>query len=360
MSTYFIKGKGWRYDFTMNGVRYTQAGFRTKTKAKRAAAERRKEVLKPKKEIQIVTDMDFLQLANRRLDHVRAYNSSKHYADYRHMAKRWVQRWGYLKCSEMTQEMVEQFLLQRNRVSSYTANKDLRYLRATFNFGKKKRWTTYNPTDGIGFLPVEKRPKYVPPPEDIAKVIAVADRDTQDYLYTIHDTVGRMSEINRLTWDDVNLKDRYVVLYTRKKKGGHLTPRKVAMTERLFRILSRRHTERDTTKPWIFWHTYWSSKTSEKCVGPYKERKKIMKTLCERAGVRYFRFHAIRHSGASLMENNNVPIGTIQRILGHENRSTTEIYLHSIGDTEKKAIAVLDRTATFFTHGFTHKSKYIN
>jgi integrase len=32
----------------------------------------------------------------------------------------------------------------------------------------------------------------------------------------------------------------------------------------------------------------------------------------------------------------------IQRILGHENRKTTEIYLHSIGDLEREAISVFD------------------
>ncbi len=59
--------------------------------------------------------------------------------------------------------------------------------------------------------------------------------------------------------------------------------------------------------------------------------KKFMKTLCKKASVKYFRFHAPRHSGASLMDACKVPIGSIQRILGHENRTTTEIYLHSIG-----------------------------
>jgi integrase len=68
-----------------------------------------------------------------------------------------------------------------------------------------------------------------------------------------------------------------------------------------------------------------------------------MKMLCKRAGVKYFRFHALRHSGASIMDGNNVPIGSIQRILGHENRSTTEIYLHSIGEAERSAIAVLEK-----------------
>ena len=43
------------------------------------------------------------------------------------------------------------------------------------------------------------------------------------------------------------------------------------------------------------------------------------------------------------MDGNNVPLGAIQRILGHENRKTTEIYLHSIGDLEREAINVFER-----------------
>jgi hypothetical protein len=43
------------------------------------------------------------------------------------------------------------------------------------------------------------------------------------------------------------------------------------------------------------------------------------------------------------MESNNVEIGSLQRILGHENRSTTEIYLHSIGDSEKVAISIYEQ-----------------
>jgi hypothetical protein len=42
------------------------------------------------------------------------------------------------------------------------------------------------------------------------------------------------------------------------------------------------------------------------------------------------------------MDSKNVPIGAIQRTLGHENRTTTEIYLHSFGRTERDAISVLE------------------
>ncbi|MDO9071153.1 MAG: hypothetical protein Q7V36_06515, partial [Deltaproteobacteria bacterium] len=61
---------------------------------------------------------------------------------------------------------------------------------------------------------------YIPPAGDIDKVLALANPDPQDYLWTIRDTLARVSEVNRLTWDDVNLEQRYVVLYNRKKRGG--------------------------------------------------------------------------------------------------------------------------------------------
>jgi integrase len=147
--------------------------------------------------------------------------------------------------------------------------------------------------------------------------------------------MARVGEINRLTWEDVDLEGRYVVLYTRKKRGGHLTPRKVPMTTRVHGMLLRRYKCRDKAKPWVFWSRHRSRKTGRIVEGPYPHRKKLMATLCQRAGVRHF--------GASVMERANVSIGSIQRILGHENRTTTEIYLHSIGEAEREAMAIFER-----------------
>ena len=72
-----------------------------------------------------------------------------------------------------------------------------------------------------------------------------------------------VGEINNLTWEDVNLHERYLVLYTRKKRGGHLTPRKISMSEKLYQIFHRRYQKRDKRKPWVFWHRYWSRKKGE-------------------------------------------------------------------------------------------------
>ena len=63
------------------------------------------------------------------------------------------------------------------------------------------------------------------------------------------------------------------------------------------------------------------------------------------AGVKYFRYHALRHLGASILDRAGVNLGSIQRLLGHESRTTTELYLHSINESEREAIKVFDELA---------------
>jgi integrase len=128
------------------------------------------------------------------------------------------------------------------------------------------------------------------------------------------------------------------------------------MTTKLYNMLLKRHTNRDKDKSWVFWQRYWSQKEGKFVEGPFHDRKKIMRSLCRKAGVRYFRFHALRHFKASVLDSANVPIGSIQRTLGHENRSTTEIYLHSIGEAEREAMDVFERATqeAYQTESLTH------
>ena len=351
MSVYSVKGKGYRYDFNLKGRRYTAAWFKTKSEAKQAEARKREEVLKLQSGQAVMgtamtpIDMGFLELLNRRLDYVRAYKSKTYYVEHVHLGRRLIKEWPGLSCNEIKISMVQNYLIKRAEVSALTANKDLRYLRALFNFGIKQGLIQTNPTQGLEFMPVERHLKYIPSKEDVAKVLLAADPDMQDYLLAIKETLARMGEINRLRWEDVDFEGKYVVLYTRKKKGGHLTPRKVPMTTTLYNMMLRRYKNREKDKPWVFWHRYWSRKEGRFLEGPYQDRKMMMRKLCLRAGVRYFRFHALRHFGASVLDRSNVPVGSIQRILGHESRSTTEIYLHSIGEAEREAMAIYENAS---------------
>lgn len=346
MSVYFNQKRKWyEYYFRYQKKAYTRAGFQRKKDALAAEAERKKEVKKPQKPD--VTDMDFLELCNLRLDFLKAYRGARHYTDTKYLANRWVKQWGEKTVHQITTPMVQSYLVRTcQEISAQTANKELRGLRALFNFGIKKpnRWFMHNPTDDLGFFPVEKRKKYVPPIKDVIAVLLAASGEVQDYLWTIALTLGRMSEINRLTKDDVDFENGTVTLYTRKTKGGDLCPRDIQMTETLKRVLVRRLEGNNTQ--WVFHHTYYSRKAGEWVTGPYTDRKRIMKTLCKKAGVRYFRFHPVRHFGASVLIKEGVDPRTIQDILGHANFRTTEIYLHSFSGSDQAAMDKLEMTLT--------------
>ena len=229
MSLYFVKKKGWRYDFTLKGSRYTEAWFKTKVAARQAESRRRQELKSPVSMVQTnptQIDMDFLTLCNKRLDHVKAYNTEEHFRHVLYHIKRWIKEWNGFYCSEITSEMIENFAKERKEVSPDTANKEIRYLRATFNFGIKQEYILSNPANKVDFFPVTKRKKYVPPKEDVYKVIRAANPDEQDYLLSIVLTAARMNEINSLKWEDVDFNKKEITLWTRKKKGGIVSQEK--------------------------------------------------------------------------------------------------------------------------------------
>ena len=59
MSVYSIEGKGWRYDFTLRGTRYTKAWFKTKKAARKAEGRRREVINTQESDEKTLTDMDF-------------------------------------------------------------------------------------------------------------------------------------------------------------------------------------------------------------------------------------------------------------------------------------------------------------
>jgi integrase len=274
---------------------------------------------------------------------VEGYHSAYHSREYRYMAVRWLKRWPDLEADGITLEMVEAFLLDRRKKSALAANKDLRYLKAAFNWGIERGYCTRNPVRGLPLFPIAKRIKKVPTVAEMDQLLSVAEDGDYDYILTLRDTLGRVGEINQLRWDDVFFADGYLVLYTRKKKGGSLTPRKVFLTDRLKVCLSFRFVRRQRDEKWVFTNRYFSRKSGRWEVGPYQDRKGLMRKLCKAAGLDYFRYHAIRHSGASALERAGVPVTAIQAILGHENRLTTEIYLHSISHLERRAMEVFEK-----------------
>ena len=264
----------------LKGQRYTKAWYQTKREAKTAEEEQRKYLMMP-----TPTDMPFLVLVNKRLDEVKQRLSIEHYMDTVYHARRWIARWNGLACSQITREMITDLRNERSKVSNETANKELRHLKALFNWGVKNEILTSNPAANVAMMRIEKKSKRIPTQEEINKVFEVATAEQQDYLWCLRETLGRSREINGLTWDDVDFKNMSVILFTRKKKYGTKTPRVIPMTNTLYRVLSDRYKRRDPEIPWVFWHRFFSKKAGKILIGPFQDRKKFMQTLCKKAAV---------------------------------------------------------------------------
>ncbi len=75
---------------------------------------------------------------------------------------------------------------------------------------------------------------------------------------------------------------------------------------------------------------------------PFTTRRRFIKGLCERAGVKAFQFHALRRYVASVLaQNHNVSILTIQRVLRHKKLATTELYINDINRDMRDVLELL-------------------
>ena len=65
-----------------------------------------------------------------------------------------------------------------------------------------------------------------------------------------------------------------------------------------------------------------------------------MRRLCDRAEVKRFGFHGIRHLTATTLYKLGYEVATIQTILRHKSPSTTERYLKNLGLEERARSAL--------------------
>jgi len=315
MTVWKVRDK-WRYEFEKNGVRHSKSGFSTKKEAKAAEAEARKNVVR--------INTDFVRLAESRLDDLKARRTDKYYKENKALINSLLIRWEGKKT--ITREDVEEYLMGLE--SAYVANKHLRFLKAFWNHGIEREWFTYNPAGKIKQFPIKKRPKYIPPLTDIKLVLELASREQRQYLLVAAHTMGRIGSVNHLKWEDIH--DDYLSLYTRKAKNSDTKEIKVPLNDVLKEVLS----EIPRAGLYVF--------TNPRTGKPYDYRDKFLPNLCREAGVRPFTYHSLRHYGASLLAHLGTPLTDIQKLLGHEKATTTDIYLQSLMGSTKEAVKKLE------------------
>ena len=175
-------------------------------------------------------------------------------------------------------------------------------------------------------FPVEKRQRYVPPEEDVIKVLQEARGQDLVFLLTLYYTGARRGEVFRLAWDDVSLDEGKIRLTDNKARTGEKRVRWLDMHPELVKALSWWKEARPCKVDNVFMQTQSDSNKGQ----PYRARLHFMDTLCSRAGVKPFGFHAIRHKSAAIAFVSK-GLNAAQILMGHARATTTDIYVRSAG-----------------------------
>jgi integrase len=175
-------------------------------------------------------------------------------------------------------------------------------------------------------FPVKKRQRYVPPEEDVIRVIQRTHGQDMVFLLTMYFTGARRGEIFRLLWQDVDLAAGRIRLTDRKGGNGAERERWLCMHPELVKALAWWHEARPCKVENVFMQTQ-----NESSMGlPYRQRLHFMDSLCERAGVKPFGFHAMRHKSAAITFVAS-GLSAAQALMGHSRATTTDIYVRSAG-----------------------------
>jgi integrase len=141
----------------------------------------------------------------------------------------------------------------------------------------------------------------------------------------------RKGELLKLQWDDVDLEQGYI--HVRESKSGDR--RTIPMNETVWSMLHTLRVRPDI--PWVF-HTEEGR--------PYRDTHKTFTWVCKRAKIDNFRFHDLRHSFASKLVMNGVPLATVSHLLGHKSIMMTMRYSHLSPEHRMSAVRSLDRPNT--------------
>ena len=250
--------------------------------------------------------------------------------------KKYLTPWFGIPTEEINRSLIEEHLFIRaKRISNFSANKDLKFLKAMFSFGVQMGYCLSNPCDRIAKFWTEERVKYIPPVADFLKVLAIAKPMEQKLLILLSRTAARIGEILDLKWSDVG--QDYVILRSRKHTGGMLKERKIPLSPDATEVIEwLRSLSGERVKPSE--HLFTNNRTGTR----FLRRPKLMATLCRKAGVKPFGFHSLRHLGASLLSKGMVPLKDIGTYLGHAKITTTDRYIQSLEDSLSKAAGSLD------------------
>ena len=261
-------------------------------------------------------------------------------ANQRHYLKWWKQELGAYRLFDINNALVTEcrsrLVGQENRfgrtVGTTTANRYVQALGHVFTIAIRDwGWIEQNP--------IEKVSKYKEPrgrvrflsDEERKKLLEACKDSDNAYLHTVVilalSTGARKAEILGLKWQDIDFERKQFVLHKTKNSERRTLP----LQGYAYELVKEHSKVRNLHTDYVFpsKNAVKQKKKGEKEV-VYKpaDIRTAWENAIEKAGIKDFRFHDLRHSAASYLAMNGASLAEIADVLGHKTLQMVKRYAH--------------------------------
>lgn len=247
---------------------------------------------------------------------------------------------GALRLEEIDEERIARFKaaqIKKGRKAK-TVNNYLTVLRKALVTAKE--WKRITAVPVVKWLRTEKPRFDFLTREESDRLLAAVPKGDLAIVMTALKAGLRRGELLALEWGDVDFVAGKIFVRRSVWKGKITSPkgwrpREVEMSPQLATALKA---HRHLRGKYVFCNPDGSMMTRD-------EIKRIVPSACKRAGLRPLQWHALRHSFASQLTMDGVPLKVVQELLGHATIEMTMRYAHLAPSARRDAIATLDRPA---------------
>jgi len=331
------KSKVWYYDFVYKGTRHAGCiGQVSRTTAKEELARKKTEViekrLNPAKARKSPRFEDFSK------DYLEWSKANKKPRSYERDGTSLVALRPFFTgklLSDITPWLIEKYKKERKEKgrSNQTVNLEIACLKAIFSKAVIWKKATENPVKEVKMLRVNNtRVRFLDDEEEV-QLLAECREHVRDLVVTALHTGFRRNELLSLRPEDVDFTRGLVSVRAGYAKNGE--GRSVPMTATLRDTLRKLVTKAQASgSPFLF----------RNCHGePYRSIRTAFEHTVQRAGLKDFHFHDLRHTFASRLVMAGVDIRTVQELMGHKTIAMTLRYSHLSPDHKRKAMEALEQ-----------------
>ncbi len=202
-----------------------------------------------------------------------------------------------------------------------SVNRELALLRRMLNVAQSEGWIARNPfargKSLISAADERKRMRILTRDEErqLLDACLATDREHLAALFIAAlDTGMRRGELLTLRWSDVDMAEG--AIFIRAMNTKTLTARTVYLTKRLEASLRASFEKRRLT-------------LNPELVFGVRDAKRAFEVIRREAGLTDVRFHDLRHTAATQLVRQGIPLAEVARVLGHQDISTTYRYVNA-------------------------------